>query len=87
MEVGKCALNVSIRYEYLPKILVLDRNNWNYINVPKLFILDGNTWMHINGHKILVFGGARGVIVIVAGNGHGDTSSKPGRDWLHFTYH
>ena len=30
-------------------------------------------------------GGARGVIVIVVGNGHGDTSSNPGRDWLHFT--
>ena len=28
---------------------------------------------------------ARGVMVIVAGNGHGDTSSNPGRDWLHFT--
>ena len=25
-------------------------------------------------------GGARGVVVIVAGNGHGDTSSNPGRD-------
>ena len=30
-------------------------------------------------------GGARGVTVIVVGNGHGDTSSNPGRDWLHFT--
>ena len=30
-------------------------------------------------------GGARGVMVIVAGYGHGDTSSNPGRDWLHFT--
>ena len=29
--------------------------------------------------------GARGVIVIVVGNEHGDTSSNPGRDWLHFT--
>ena len=29
--------------------------------------------------------GARGVIVIVAGNEHGDTSSNPGRDSLHFT--
>ena len=29
------------------------------------------------------FGGARGVMVIVVRNGHGDTSSKPGRDWLH----
>ena len=26
-----------------------------------------------------------GVMVIVVGNGHGDTSSNPGRDWLHFT--
>ena len=30
-------------------------------------------------------GGARGVIVIVVGNGHGDVSSNTGRDWLHFT--
>ena len=28
---------------------------------------------------------ARGVMVIVVGNWHGDTSSNPGRDWLHFT--
>ena len=26
-------------------------------------------------------GGARGVMVIVVGNGHGDTSSNPGQDW------
>ena len=29
--------------------------------------------------------GARGVMVIITGNGHGDTSSNPGGDWLHFT--
>ena len=29
--------------------------------------------------------GARDVMVIVVGNGHGDTSSNPGRDRLHFT--
>ena len=28
---------------------------------------------------------ARGVMVIVVGIGHGDTSSNPGPDWLHFT--
>ena len=28
--------------------------------------------------------GARGVMVIVVENGHRDTSSNPGRDWLHF---
>ena len=31
------------------------------------------------------YGGARGVMVIVVGNEHGDTSSNPGWDWLHFT--
>ena len=30
-------------------------------------------------------GGACGVMVIVLGNGHDDTSSNPGWDWLHFT--
>ena len=30
-------------------------------------------------------GSARGVVVIAVGNEHGDTSSNPGRDWLHFT--
>ena len=34
----------------------------------------------LNGH-----GGARGVMVIVVGNGNDDTSSNPGRNWLHFT--
>ena len=29
--------------------------------------------------------GARGVVVIVVGIRHGDTSSNPRRDWLHFT--
>ena len=32
------------------------------------------------GHYQGLFGGARGVMVIVLGNGHGDTSSNPGRD-------
>ena len=46
-------------------------------------INEGN---YFEKHKIKsVFGSARGVMVIVAGNGHGDTSSNPGRDWLHFT--
>ena len=30
-------------------------------------------------------GGTSGVMVIVVGNGHGDTSSNPERYWLHFT--
>ena len=34
---------------------------------------------------IYILGGAYCVMVIVAGNGLGDTSSNPGPDWLHFT--
>ena len=34
--------------------------------------------------NILITGGARGVMVIVVGNGHGDTNSNPEGDWLHF---
>ena len=34
---------------------------------------------------IYMKGDRRGVMVIVIGNGHGNTSSNPGRDWLHFT--
>ena len=33
----------------------------------------------------MMLGGARGVVVIVVGNGHGDMSSNPGRNSLHFT--
>ena len=34
---------------------------------------------------LATFGGAHGVVVIAVGNEHGDTSSNPGRYWLHFT--
>ena len=34
---------------------------------------------HIRNKDIAYLGGARGVMVIVIGNGHGDTSSNPGR--------
>ena len=34
---------------------------------------------------IIDWGGALGVAVIIVGNGHGDSSSNPGRDCLHFT--
>ena len=34
-----------------------------------------------NGNKaVTAKGGARGEMIIVVGNGHGDTSSNPGRD-------
>ena len=54
-----------------------------------LFLVIFNTHIHrhTNVHPyahiymyVIFFGGARGVMVIVVGNGHGDTSSNPGRD-------
>ena len=33
-----------------------------------------------NSLSVIKSGGARGVVVIVVGNGHGDTSSNPGPD-------
>ena len=45
---------------------------------------------HTHTHKIIKYDffieGARSVMVIVVGNGHGNTSSNPGWEWLHFTY-
>ena len=46
---------------------------------------EDNTWLNKNFGHIEKNGGGRGAMVIVVGNGHGDTSSNPGRDWLHFT--
>ena len=50
---------------------------------PYLFIicLDYMLRMSID----LMKGGTHGAMVIVVGNGHGDSSSNPGREWLHFT--
>ena len=39
------------------------------------------TCKYVNMHNYThTHGGARGVMVIVVGNGHGDTSSNPGQD-------
>ena len=46
------------------------------------FAIEKCTMLQYNAYN---FRGARGVIVIVVGNEHSDTSSNPGRDWLHFT--
>ena len=38
-----------------------------------------------NVHNAHRYGGACGVMVIIAGCGHDDMSSNPGRTWLHLT--
>ena len=63
-----------------------------YIMV-QIFVLDKISWNHITANyqdmieiiDAIIMGGARGVMVIVIGNGHVDMSSNPGWDWLHFT--
>ena len=47
-----------------------------------LQIKENKTGYHVNFRDWFMcnFGGARGVVVIVVGNGHGDTSSNPGPD-------
>ena len=56
------------------------------LNSTTIVLLDGWLWHQItyNGWYAIK-GGACGVMVIVVGNGHGDTSSYPGRDWLYVT--
>ena len=53
--------------------------------VNNIMLKRGNAFIYTIAKDTCVDGGARGVMVIVVGNGHGDTSSNPGRDWLHFT--
>ena len=43
----------------------------------RIYLMD---WIEIKWN-----GGACGVMVIVVRNGHSDTNSNPGWDWLHFT--
>ena len=58
-----------------------DRTTRYHKHLKKIMIL------HEKGKykRIINPGVARGVMVIVVGNGYGDTSSNPGRDWLHFS--
>ena len=44
-----------------------------------------HTHTHTHTHIIYIYIYIYGVMVTIAGNVHGDSSSKPGRDCLHFT--
>ena len=48
-------------------------------------LLDVFLEIKIFSSLLIIINGARGVMVIDVGNGRDDTSSNPGRDWLHFT--
>ena len=48
--------------------------------ISQLFFNDGFVIKSLTEYDIPIKKGARGVMVIVVGNGHDDTSSNPGRD-------
>ena len=57
-------------------------------NTTKGFTLSILRWTSIDlllRFNLAIIYSVRGLMIIVVGNGHGDTSSNPGRDWLHFT--
>ena len=66
-----------------------DRIVKRYFRLPRAPELDPHYWMQfiVITRTYTVLRGARGVMVIVVGNGHDHTSSNPGRGWLHFTLH
>ena len=74
-------------------VLELVSSTWYYHSVSALvhsgFVqvsdIISNLWISSLSDIINSWRGACGVMVIVVGNGHGDTSSNPGQDWLHFT--
>ena len=63
------------------------KKNFTFAN----FCISYSNWIIIQGVlkklSFEMYRGACGVMVSVVGYGHGDTSSNPGWDWLHFTKH
>ena len=51
----------------------------------EIFLNLSNTSRKLQNTFMLIIDNNSGVMVIVVGNGHGDTSSNPERDWSHFT--
>ena len=78
-----CVLLNSL--EWIFRNYKLDAHSTNTLgkDMKKNVLVSYPAWVEGLGRK--KNGGARGVMVIVVGNGHGDMSSNPGQDWLHFT--
>ena len=70
--------SLTIKPNILEKLL--------YASTTNVLFYDSSDKIYIQTDGIsMSSGGARGVVVITVGNEHGDTSSNPGRYWLHFT--
>ena len=48
---------------------------------PSLPLLSDPFWLRVVVPYMILSGVGRGVMVIMVGNGYGDTSSNPGQDW------
>ena len=71
-------MNIVMYYKWLSKSTVF-KLLWIFQIVTDINLSDS--------YIIQTRGGSSGVMVIVDRNGHGDTNSNPGQDWLHFTLH
>ena len=80
---GGCQHQLELRIIYRCAnfiILVLVSRNFDGVNSKNFFIKIQSVYNRLAGLDIIFvhFGGARGVMFIVVGNGHGNTSSNPG---------
>ena len=75
---------MEFKFAYL-KVIVQHFSHYTFRTPPYLYYL---SLMNLHFYLLQLLqscGGARSVIVIVVGNEHGDTSSNPGGNSLHFT--
>ena len=63
---------------------------FNEVEFNSFPIVESKIWLSLTSDCPYIYygnkgGGARGLMVIVVGNGHGHSSSNPGREWMYFT--
>ena len=83
---GRIKLRAKQKYEILSATYILymicKRSLlMTFLNEPELICLNTVKWLYIFliYIYIYIYGGARGVMVLVVGNGYGNMSSYPGR--------
>ena len=86
-----CSVFYSISYTLCPLHIYIYIYIYIYISINIYIYILAYIYIYTHTHKythththiyIYIY---NGLMVIVVGNGHGDTSSNLGQDWLHFT--
>ena len=92
-----CTYELLVKYVYRNKMRIELIHRYTYICIQTYIVLQPNVKEKLRlppnlrqdkqkkTQLYMLTGGACGVMGIVIGIGHDDTSSNPGRDWLHFT--